>query len=96
MAVGLEEGIWEEGNEAGEGVEVDEGNAGAAELRREEIEDRNAIKEFWAVTKGRSSIAECRTGKRVEKTRGVRRRRQHGRIPSRQGRGSDATKAGDW
>jgi hypothetical protein len=44
MAVGLEEGICQEGNEAGEAV--DEGNAGAAELRREDIDDRNAIKEF--------------------------------------------------
>jgi hypothetical protein len=46
MAVGLEVGICEEGNEAGEWVEIEEGNAGAAGLRREEIADRNAIKEF--------------------------------------------------
>jgi hypothetical protein len=45
-AVGPDEGIYQYGNEAGEGVEVGEGNAGAAELWREEIEDRNAIKEL--------------------------------------------------
>jgi hypothetical protein len=41
VAVGLEEGICQDGNEAREGVEIEDGNAGAAELRREEIEDRN-------------------------------------------------------
>jgi hypothetical protein len=45
-AVGLENGICQEGNEAREGVVVEEGNAGAAELRREGIEDRNAIRQF--------------------------------------------------